>query len=171
MYPFANQTVAGNAIIREPLTLSMLMIAPVNRPQGYASKLATWTALQGSLSAHCAAGGTFSVATPAFIYNNLILTGMSHLPTPEGHKQMVEYQLDFIQPLLTLSAAAAAQQQLMSRITNGGQIPGIPSWSGPLQAQSSVATGLTGALAQFGAAAAPDVQAAIDASFGTGEGF
>ncbi len=55
----------------------------------------------------------------------------------------------------------------MSRITNGGQIAGVPSWSGDLQAQSPVATGLTGALTQFGAATAPNVQSAITAAFGS----
>lgn len=164
--PMANQQVAGNAIIQEPLSISMLMIAPATPTNSYVTKLATWTALQGSLQQHCAAGGTFSIATPAFVYNDCILTGMTHLATPEGHQQQIEYQLDFFKPLLTLSAAQAAQQQLISKITNGGQITGVPSWSGSLQGQSQAATGLTGALSQFGAASAPNVQSAISAAFG-----
>ena len=150
VYPFANQQVAGNAIIQQPLTISMLMICPVNQPGGYVTKLATFTALQNSLQQHCAAGGTFSIATPAFIYNTCILVNMASLGTPEGHQQMIEYQLDFVQPLITLTAAAAAQQALIAKVTSGGQITGVPSWSGSLAGAATATTGLTGALAQFG---------------------
>ena len=150
MYPFANQYVAANATIQQPLTLSMLMIAPVNQPGGYVTKLATWTALQGSLQSHNAAGGTYSVATPNFIYSNLLMTNMQALPTPEGHQQMVEYQIDFIQPILTLAQATSAQQTTLAKITSGAQITGAPSWSGNTQAASNVTTGLAAALAQFG---------------------
>jgi hypothetical protein len=147
-YPFANQFVAANAVISQPLTLSMLMIAPVNQPGGYLTKLATFTALQGSLSAHNAAGGTYSVATPAFIYNNLILLNMQDVTSGEGKQRQIEWQLDFVQPLLTLQAAQAAQSSFLAKVTSGGQITN-PTWSGAPYGASQIVPGLTGALAHF----------------------
>ena len=156
MYPFANQTVAANAIIAQPLTLSMLMIAPVNQPGGYATKLSTFTALRASLQQHCIAAGTFNVATPAYVYNNLILTGMTDVTHGDTQQQQIEWQLDFIAPLLTLQDAASAQSNLMSKLTSGGAISGQPAWSGNQQAQQPTITpGLTGALGQSGAPYAP----------------
>jgi hypothetical protein len=151
MYPFANQQVASNAIIQQPLTLSLLMIAPVNQPGGYLSKLATFTALQNSLRNHNISGGTYSVATPAFVFNSLLLTGMTDVTHGESNQQQIEWQLDFVQPLLTLDSAAAAQANLMQKVTSGAQIIGTPSWSGNTQALvPQVSNGLAGVLAQFG---------------------
>jgi hypothetical protein len=129
MYPFANRQVAANAVIQQPLTISMLMIAPVNQPGGYLTKQAMFTALQGTLQAHNAAGGTYTVNTPAYPYTNLLMTGMSDVTSGQGNQKQIEWQLDFIQPLLTLSAAAAAQSSLMALITSGGQITN-PTTSG-----------------------------------------
>ena len=150
LYPFANQFVAANAIISQPLTLSMLMIAPVNQPGGYLTKLSTFTALQSSFAQHNASGGTYSVATPAFIYNNLIMTGMSDVTSGESKQRQIEYQIDFIQPLLTLQAAAAAQSSLMSLITSGGQVSN-PNWSGSPYGASTVVPGLSAAVQLLGA--------------------
>jgi hypothetical protein len=129
MYPFANRQVAANAIIQQPLTLSMLMIAPVNQPGGYLIKQATFTALQSTLAQHNAAGGTYTVNTPAFPYTNLLMTGMSDVTAGEGKQKQIEWQLDFIQPLITQAQAAQAQSSLMALLTSGGQILN-PNWSG-----------------------------------------
>ena len=56
-YPFANQSVAANAIIREPKTLAMRMIAPARGDGGYLVKLATMTALRLAIEQHTALGG------------------------------------------------------------------------------------------------------------------
>lgn len=130
MYPFANRQVAANAVIQQPLTISMLMIAPVNQPGGYLIKQATFTALQGTLAQHNAAGGTYTVNTPAFPYTNLLMTGMSDVTSGEGKQKQIEWQLDFIQPLITQSQAAQAQSSLMALLTTGGQITNA-NWSGP----------------------------------------
>jgi len=148
-YPFANQFVAANAIVAQPLTLSMLMIAPVNQPGGYLTKLATFTALQASFAQHNASGGTYSVATPAFIYTSLIMTGMQDVTAGEGNQRQIEYQLDFEQPLLTLNAAAAAQSSLMSLVTGGGQVTN-PTWSGSPYGASTVVPGLGAAVQLLG---------------------
>jgi hypothetical protein len=152
MYPFANQTIAANAVIQQPLTISLRMICPVNQPGGYITKLAIVTALQGSLQLHNASGGTYVVATPAFVYPNLIMTGMTDITSEEGVQQQIEWQLDFIAPLLTLAAAAAAQNNFMTTITGGGQIVGTPAWTpGQQQALSPGLPAILAALAAFGA--------------------
>jgi len=44
-YPFANQSVAANAIITQPKNISLMMIAPVRDMGGYLTKLALFTSL------------------------------------------------------------------------------------------------------------------------------
>jgi hypothetical protein len=159
MYPFANQAIAANATIQQPLTLSMVMIAPVNRVGGYLSKFHTFSALQRSLAQHNASGGTYIVATPAFMYTDLLLTAMTDI-TPEiaaeeGNKQVqIQYQLDFIQPIVTLAGAAAAQNALMQKISNGSKITGPPSWSGNSASSPANTPGVTGALGNLAEALA-----------------
>ena len=149
-YPYANIQVAANTQIQEPLRLSMLMICPVNQPGGYLTKLPTITAMQSSLNAHINAGGYFAVATPAMIYQNLLMTGMQDATSGDNEQRQAAWQLDFVAPLITLEQGAAAQQALVQRVTNGGQVPDPPTWSGPLQGQSQNVVGLPGALQTFG---------------------
>ncbi len=146
MYPFANQYVAANATIQQPLTISLSMIAPVNQVGGYLSKLAAFSNLQSKLAQHNASGGMYIVATPAFIYQTLLLTAMTDITSEENKQKQIEYQLDFIQPILTLQAAAAAQSAIMQAITSGSKINGAPSWSGNQASSPATATGVAGAL-------------------------
>ena len=149
MYPFANQAVAANATIQQPLTLSMKMIAPVNQPGGYLQKLSTWIGLQQTLQQHNAIGGTYIVATPAFIYYNLLLISMTDIGESEDDKQQqIYWQLDFIQPIVTVQGAKAVQSTLMQKLTNGGAFPvgETPAWSGNLAASPASPVGVTGAL-------------------------
>ena len=75
-YPFANQSVAANAIIAQPLRVSLQMFCPVKSSLGYAAKLATMSALQAVLAQHNAMGGTYTVATPSYIFTNCILLSL-----------------------------------------------------------------------------------------------
>lgn len=127
-YPFANQDVAANAIIRQPLNISLQMIAPVKSGGGYLTKLAIFTALQQSLASHNAAGGTYSIATPSYVYTNCIMVAMTDITSGETRQQQIMWQLDFVQPLITQQQAQASQNGLMSKIA-GGQ-PAGSSWSG-----------------------------------------
>lgn len=151
MYPFANQAIAANATIQQPLTLSMVMIAPVNQTGGYLSKFHTFSALQRALEQHNASGGTYIVATPAFMYTDLLLTAMTDI-TPEigldepAKQVQMQYQLDFVKPLVTLAGAAAAQSALIQKITNGSKITGTPAWSGNSASSPANNPGVTGAL-------------------------
>lgn len=155
-YPFANQSVAANAMIAQPLAFSMLMLVPAASMSeggqtnsllataalgastatyatsaGYTSKLAAMTNLISQLQQHCNLGGVFSVMTPSYIFKNCLLTGMYDVSS--GQSQQVQYQwrLDFLQPLLTLEAAQQAQSTLMQKMTARAPIIGQPSWSGP----------------------------------------
>lgn len=139
-YPFANQQVAGNAIIMQPKNVSLLMIAPVKDTGGYLTKLALFTSLQSSLESHCAAGGTFHVATPARIYTNCILTSMTDVTGGEGRQQQIQWQLDFVQPLITQQAASSAFSALMSKLSGGQQVTD-GAWSGAVAAAGSAVQG------------------------------
>lgn len=124
-YPFANQQTAANAIITKPLVVSLKMVCPWRQPGDAWLKLATMTALQSGLQQHNTTGGTYTIVTPSFIYTNCLMTAMRDISAGDRQWQF-EWQIDFVQPLLTLAQAAAAQNQLLASITNGSQITGDP---------------------------------------------
>jgi len=152
-YPFANQAVAANAVITKPLRISMLMVCPVRNLLGYPLKLATMTALQYALAQHNASGGTYTVITPSYYYTNCLMTEMTETGDNGSSKQtQVSWKLDFEQPLLTQQSVQAAQNSLMSKLTNGTQINGQPAYSG-----------LSNASAQLPSLATPSVVPAASA--------
>lgn len=152
-YPFANQAVAANAVIAEPLKVSMRMTCPAREKLGYAVKLATMIALQTALAQHNGSGGTYTVATPSYFYTNCLMTGMRDVTEGESNQPQYVWELDFEQPLLTLQQAQQAQNSLISKITSGTSISGQPAWSGlattvgqpPSLAASSVIPAASGA--------------------------
>ena len=156
MYPFANQAVAANATIQQPLTVSVVMIAPVNIAGGYLQKLQIFSALQATLVQHNAAGGMYIVATPSFVFKNLLMTGMVDVSGTgeDEHQQQISWQIDFIQPIVTLAGAEAAQNALMQKLTNGQSFSGQPAWSGNQSSSPANLTGVTGALGNVEAALA-----------------
>lgn len=129
-YPFANQQVASNAAVVQPNKISVIMDIPVREGSSYFAKLATMSGLQAALSAHTLQGGTYTVATPAYLYTNLVLLDLHDVSGSGGRQVQWSYQWDFEQPLLTLNQAQQAQNSLMSQITNGTAISGPPAWSG-----------------------------------------
>lgn len=160
-YPFANQAVAANAVITTPLRISMLMTCPVRETAGYATKLATMTSFQSTLAQHNAAGGTYTIATPAYFYTNCVMLNMRDVTAGESKQVQMQYQLDFEQPLLTEAQAAQALNSLMTKIDGGLPISGNPTWSGlgptvglpPSLAGASIIPAITsspaGGIAQF----------------------
>lgn len=145
-YPFANQQVAANAIVVQPLRLSMRMDAPAKGSFGYAAKLATMINLQGVLAKHNTLGGTYTIVTPSFIYENCLMTNMRDISGGESKQVQTAWQLDFFQPLITRESAQQAQNTLMSRMSNGSQVTpnsdGEITWSGPRQGVGNPASGL-----------------------------
>lgn len=140
-YPFANQNVAANAVITQPLRISLRMDCPANNTSGFAGKLAVMTALQQILSQHTNLGGTYTVATVAQIYTNLLLLSLKEISGGQSKQDMVSYQWDFWAPLITLEQAANAMNNQMNAISNG--LPTDGSLSGPgstIGVQNSLAT-------------------------------
>lgn len=129
MYPFANQAVAANAIIAQPLVISMLMLCPVGGATGYFSKLSTMMSLQATLKQHNASEGTYTVITPSFYYTNCIMTNMKDVTGAQTKQVQEAWQLDFFKPLLTLEDAQQAQNNLMSKISSGTAVSGDPPTS------------------------------------------
>ena len=129
-YPFANQAVAGNAIIANPLVVSCLMICPVRDAGGYSTSTAIMMALASAMNQHDSLGGTYTYVTPKFFYTDLVRIRMVDVSSSESKQAQNAYQIDFRKPLLTLQAAQAAQNTLMSKLSNGTQIIGQPSYSG-----------------------------------------
>lgn len=147
-YPFATRAVAGNAIIKNGLSLSMLMICPARDALAYADKLLTMTALQQTFDQHINKGGTFTVITPAHVYTNGLLTRMADASFQQSRQPQNTYQLDFFFPLLTLEQAQV-QNNLISKITSGSQMNasnGNVGWSGLGQTVGQPNSALGGAV-------------------------
>lgn len=140
-FPFANQSVAANAIISQPLNISLEMACPVRQSGGYLGKQVIFAALQSAIQQHTAAGGTYTVATPAFIYTNLILTGLRDITGSDSKQAQIHWQWDFTKPLVALADATTANNSLMSLIAGGLPISGVPSWSGAISTIGSVVSG------------------------------
>jgi len=121
-YPFANQVIAANSIIKMPLHVSLLMRCPVRWEGGYASKFSIMTSLQNTLAAHCAQGGTFIVATPVFFYTDVILVGLHNVDSGETLQPMIAWRFDFEKPLISGAQAQGALNPFMSALSSGQAI-------------------------------------------------
>jgi len=126
-YPFANQQVAANAIIGQPLHISFEMLAPARGSGAYATKLAALSALQAAIQQHAALGGTYTAATPSYLYTNLILLSFRDISGGDPKRPQDRWQWDFIQPLLTLQAAQAAQGTFYQKATAGAPLTPGPN--------------------------------------------
>lgn len=143
-YPFANQTVAANAVMTQPLNVSLLMTCPAQGEGGYAKKMVTMTSLKKTLDAHNIAGGSYTVVTPSYIYTGCLLTAVRDVSSGEGGKQkQTQWQLDFVQPLLSQAAALGMLSAMMSKAQ--GNIPSSGSWSGLLSSSFSTMSGVVSA--------------------------
>jgi hypothetical protein len=133
-YPFANLSVAANAMITMPKNVSILMKCPVQKTGGYTVKLITFMALQSTLEQHNQTGGTYTIATPTMIYPPALLIALRDV-SPSGGQPQTMWQFDFEIPLLTQAQAQQTQNSAMSKITNGVQTSG--STSGPSSISAS----------------------------------
>lgn len=118
-YPFANQAVAANALLSQPLRVSLLMDAPVNENTGAMTKLVTLSGLQMVLQAHANLGGTFTVATPSLIYSNCILRTVRDVTSSNEPLPQRQWLWEFEQPLITETSAEQATNSYLSKIDNG----------------------------------------------------
>lgn len=131
-YPFANQTVAANAIIAQPLTISLQMSCPVNAAGGYVSKFMTMSALKATLDKHNSSGGTYIIATPSFIYRNCIMTALRDTSGADSHQRQSQWLWEFQQPLVTQVQATNVLNALTSKLSAG--LPTDGALSGPASA-------------------------------------
>ena len=133
-YPFANATTAADAVITQPLHISLDMLVPSD---GSAvtlnNRLSIMTALKTTLDNHVAQGGLFNVATPSFIYFNCLLVSLVDTTGADiGGQVQIRWQWNFRQPLVTLQAAQAQQNSSLSKITNQTKSVGDPPGSQPI---------------------------------------
>lgn len=119
MYPFANQKTAANAIIAQPLNISMRMNCTPRQRGGMVTRTMTATALKAALDNHNFSGGTYTVVTPSFVYEGCILKKMTDITSGESKHQQTDWQLDFVQPLVSTKEAQFFENNLTSKITNG----------------------------------------------------
>jgi hypothetical protein len=158
-YPFANQAIAANALIQQPLQVSMVLkipatpapvsgigisIGPIsssgisNIGTGYLSKSAMFTFFAQSLQRHANLGGLYGVLTPALTYSNCILKRLQDISDAQSSQAQWQWRLDFEQPLLSTQQAQQAQNTLMNKLSTGAAIPGTPSYSGPALPNTSL---------------------------------
>ena len=129
-YPLANQAVAANAVITNPLRISLDMVAPAYDEIPFSLKQTIFTALKSVLDQHTALGGYYTVYTPAYIYNNCLLESLVDGSDYEpGGQPQVRWIWNFEQPLLTVQQGQAAQSQAAARITNANYNAGNPPGS------------------------------------------
>lgn len=141
-YPFANQTVAANALLKQPNLLTMIMTAPINENNGAMTKLATLSALQAALEAHANLGGTYTIATPATIYSACVLKSVRDITPSNTATPQEVWQWEFEQPLITESAAASAINSLLSKIDGGDKITSS-AWTNTTAALGNTSLGGT----------------------------
>lgn len=139
-HPFANQVVAANALLAQPLRVSLMMDAPVNENTGAMTKLVTLSALQAVLQAHANLGGTYIVATPSLIYNNCILKTVKDSSTGNDPLPQRSWLWDFEQPLITTTDADRAVTNFLKRI-DAGDPNKAPSWTNTASALGNTALG------------------------------
>ena len=125
-YPFANMVMAANAVIQNPLRVSLEMLVPVkgapatsNNQRAYTLKQSRMTALKIMLDAHITQGGFFTVATPAYTYIDCLLVGLRDISSGGDKQVQLAYQWDFVQPLITQQAATSTLNNAYNKI-NGG---------------------------------------------------
>lgn len=141
-YPFANQTVAANALLAMPLQVSLLMDSPVNENTGAMTKLVTLSALQAALLAHANLGGTFIVATPALIYSGCILKNVRDVTSGGGSDPTPQRQWlwNFEQPLVSESQAGQAVNNYFSKI-DAGDATTSSAWTNTVAALGNTSLG------------------------------
>lgn len=144
-YPFANQAVAANAVIANPLRVSMIMHCPMRQAGASTKKSLTMVALKTALETHNTTGGTYTVATPSYIYTNCVMLRMTDVSQGYSKQPQTDFQLDFEQPLVTLSDTEQVLNSLMNKLAGGLPIQGVPAWSGVSTAIGSAMPGLSSA--------------------------
>lgn len=132
-YPLATMAVAANAIITNPLRVSVEMVTPASADVPMSVRLSRFTTLKTTLDKHIAAGGYFNIATPAFIYTGcLLLNLVDASDVPDGAQTQTRWVWNFEKPLITLEQAEAVVSSGMAKIVGQTFNPGNPPGAQPL---------------------------------------
>ena len=133
-YPFANMTTAADAVITRPLVLSLEMLVPADDKITLSGRLSIMTNLVTTLQSHIAQGGSFNVQTPSYIYQNCLLLNIADTSELDiGSQPQTRWQWNFRQPLITIEAAQAVQNQALAKISAQTQNAGDPPGSQAVQ--------------------------------------
>lgn len=137
-YPFASMAMAANAVLQNPLKVSLIMYCPAQTNQNtYTAKSATITSLKYALDNHITNGGYFEVQTPAFTYSNCLLVSLRDI-TVQGDKQVQSmYQWDFSAPLILPSQTENVMNNLYQKLTQ--QLPVSVNAEGGIDQSGSTA--------------------------------
>lgn len=139
-YPFANQAVAANALLAQPLRISMIMDAPVNENTGAMTKLVTLSSLQVVLQAHANLGGTFIVATPALIYSGCILRTVRDVTNANEPLPQRQWLWDFEKPLISDDGAKKTVANFVKKINDGDKVTEA-AWTNTVAALGNTSLG------------------------------
>ena len=125
-YPFASMVMAANAVIQQPLKVSLMMICPAKagtNDDGYRNNLVDRATkisnLKFQLDNHIASGGTFGVNTPSYYYNNCLLTSLVDMSVQSDKQVQYMWQWNFVQPLITQSQASQVYNDLYNKMAQG----------------------------------------------------
>jgi hypothetical protein len=135
-YPYANQSIAANALIADATNISLLMYCPATQDWPFSIRQTTITSLVASLQPHASLGGYYDVATAAYIFTGCLLTTLRDVSGADNHQFQYAWQWDFYRPLISLAAAQQAQNGLMQTLTNRTVTTGTPGWNSGSQVQN-----------------------------------
>jgi len=127
--PTANQQVASNATVTQPLGVSLLMTAPASSALPYKAKQSVLTQMQRALAQHNALGGLYIVNTPACPWDNCILLRITDVTGGDTKQRQVQWRWDFTQPLVTISAVQGALNGIMQKFNDGTPPSSTPGGS------------------------------------------
>lgn len=137
-YPAADQSVAANAIVCQPLNISLMMRCPGKTSGAYTARLVTFTALKKALDMHTVKGGLYTVVTPSYVYTNCILTSLQDVSAGDTKQPQTAWQFDFVQPLVTEAQISQSQNNAMSKISGGMQTTGGTSGPSAVSGTSNI---------------------------------
>lgn len=121
-YPFANQDVAANATIREPLNVSVIMDAPMRGKNPWQTKQTVMSSLKATLDNHNNIGGTYTLATPAYIYENLVLVSLTDNSRGNNSLPQNAWRFDFERPLVALRDLQGSISSILAKAGLGAPV-------------------------------------------------
>lgn len=146
-YPFANQQVAANALIFQPRRISLMMICPATIYVGHFTRAAVLSNMIETLRAHNLAGGLYTVATPAYVYDSTILERIQDaspvVSATAASQTQFDLRFDFVQPLVTQAQAQMAMNTALSKLSSGAQLNAPVDWSGLSATTGNPQSGVT----------------------------